>query len=98
MTDDEVMLWRFVIESFGCIPRHLKERITAIEWIKVVAVHKRGRMGADRRDIGLARLGQQICAANGKETELDDFLPIKLWEKPEPTAEDLVAVLDRFSK
>ena len=80
MSDDDVSLWGFVIECFGCIPRELKERITVKEWIQVQIVYQRRFMGADRRDIGLAKLGANLCAASGMRTELEDFLPVKLWK------------------
>lgn len=96
MTDDEMLLWRFVIENFGCVPRQLKETISAKEWIKVVTVHKNGFIGADRRDVGLAKAAAYIGGAGGGKAEVEDLLPVKLWDKPQPTAEDLVAALDRL--
>ncbi len=88
MSDDDVSLCGFVIECFGCIPRELKQRITVKEWIQVQIVYQRRFMGADRRDMGLARLGVHLCAANGQQKELEDFLPVRLWK--ELTTEQLI--------
>src|SRR4051812_3422980 len=94
MTDDEVNLWRFVIENFRTIPRLLKQSITAVEWQKIIIVHKRELLGVDRRDMGLAIASRQICASQGQDVALENFLPVKLWENPELTPDDLDAKLD----
>ena len=99
MTDDEVRLWSFVIENFHCIPRQLKERITAVEWRKLVVVYERRPLGADRRDRGLALAARQICGAQGKDVPYEDLLPVKpdMVQKPQQTVEGIAGLLDSLA-
>ena len=97
MTDDDVRLWSFVIENFHCIPRQLKERITAVEWMKLVVVYGRRLMGADRRDKGLALAAQHMCGASGKAVSLEDLLPIKPEQKSDEGPEKVETILDMLA-
>lgn len=98
MTDDEMMLWVFVIENFACVPSELKRRVTAEEWQKIIIVHRRKVLGVDRRDLGLAKAAAAILGSlTGKTHDLEPLLPVQLWEKPEPTEDDIGSTLDTLA-
>ncbi len=94
MTDDDVRLWAFVIETFGCTPPQFMRTVSATDWQKVLIVRDRQVVGADRRDFSAAIVGRQIVAAmNGKDTPIENLIPVKPFAKAEQSAEDIAGIM-----